>query len=166
MKTIQIGDKKVSYEESLWTGKKTLYVNGVACRKVSKTQFAYSDGEKEQFITVNGNSFKGVTLKMEEGEFIVEKKPAWYEYVLSFFALILVITWGNSPALVEKFVVVGGAIGGAIAGLFGALNLTWVRKTDNVFFKILISLGSTVAAVLVCHFVGLLIVDALAAASM
>ena len=103
---------------------------------------------------------------MAEGEFIVEKKPAWYEYVLSFFALILVITWGNSPALVEKFVVVGGAIGGAIAGLFGALNLTWVRKTDNVFFKILISLGSTVAAVLVCHFVGLLIVDVLAAASM
>ena len=46
MKTIQVGDKKVSYEESLWTGKKTLYVNGVACRKVSKTQFAYLDGGK------------------------------------------------------------------------------------------------------------------------
>lgn len=164
MKVIKVGDKTVGYEESLWTGKKTLYVNNAVCRKVSKTHYAYWDGNKEHFIIVNGNSFKGVTLKMEEGEFVVEKKPAWYEYILSFFAALLIIVWGNSVALTEYFVVVGGAIGGAIGGLFGALNLNWIRRTENVWLKILISLATTAVAVLVCHFIGVAIVDFLAAA--
>ena len=159
MKTVQVGDKTVGYEESIWTGKKTLTVNGAVCRKVSKTKYAYWDGEQEHFITVNGNLMKGVTINMEEGEFVVEKKAAWYEYILSFFAALFIIVWGNSPALCEIFLVVGGAIGGAIGAVFGVLNLGWVRKTDKVWLKLLISLGTSVLAVLVCHFIGVAIVD-------
>ena len=159
MKTVQVEGKTIGYEESIWTGKKTLTVNGAVCRKVSKTQFAYWDGEKEHYIIVNGNLYKGITLKMEEGEFVVEKKTAWYEYILSFFAALLIIVWGNSPALCEIFLMVGGAIGGAIGAVFGVLNLGWVKKTEKVWLKILISLGTTVLAVLVCHFIGVAIVD-------
>lgn len=164
MKVIQVGDKTVGYEESIWTGKKTLYVNNAVCRKISKTNFAYWDGEREHLIVVSGNSFKGVTLKMEEGEFVVEKKPAWYEYILSFFAALFIIIWGSSVALTEYFVVVGGAIGGAIGGLFGALNLNWIRKTENVWLKILISVGTTVGVILICHLIGVYILNVLSAA--
>ena len=52
-----------TYEESFWTGKKKLSMNGVPLTPVSRREFRYLDqGGAERRISVKGNFLGGITL--------------------------------------------------------------------------------------------------------
>ena len=157
----ELGNKTVVYEEGFWTGKKTITVGGVVCEKREKNLFVYKDGEEVRQVIVEGSFMKGVNLRFTEGVVSVIPKTKWYEWIMSFFMVLLIIVWGNSVALCKIVPVVGGAIGGAISAVFAVCNLFVIRKVNNVLLKLLISLAFTAATFLVCFALGSALVAAL-----
>ena len=49
----------IVYEESFWTGKKNLLINGIYARPFSKKEFLF----EERKVIIEGNLFMGVTLR-------------------------------------------------------------------------------------------------------
>ena len=64
--------------------------------------------------------------------------------------LVLILIWGNIPALCEIVPVIGGAIGGAISGVTSFFSVIFMKKTENVLFKLLIGVGMIVGTFLLC----------------
>ena len=96
----------ILYEESVWTGKRKLFLNGKELTKVNKKTFVYEeDGEKKEFI-VEGNIFKGVGIFSSDlpEPVIISNPMGVLDYI--FFILPLV------PA------VLFGAVGGLVGGFF------------------------------------------------
>lgn len=149
---------EITYEESFWTGKKSLYLDGQILNSTAKNVFQTANGET---ITLTGNFFTG-TKGSIGGETITFTQPfKWYEYVLSAIPFLLVLIWGNVVALCEIVPIIGGAIGGAIGGLFLALNLVVLRKLRKVYLKILVSVGMTGLCFLICYLIALAVLAAL-----
>ena len=145
-----IGD--VIYEESYWTGKKTISINGKIFRKASKTTYVHTDGEKEYYITVNGSFLSGVSITFGNGfTVIVTEKPAWYEWILSGAGFLFVLIWGNVPASVDIFPVIGGAIGGAIAAAIGCFSLIMMKDRKEVWQKLLIGIAGFAVTLIICN---------------
>ena len=142
---------QITYEESFWTGKKTITIENTPLSKTDKTHYAYTVDGETVAAEVKGNSFMGVTLTIKNETIYLSQKPAWYVLALSVLMFIFVIVWGNSPTLCEIFPIVGGAIGGFVSALFAMLNVSLANKTKKSLFKILIGLGLFVATVLVCY---------------
>ena len=131
-----------TYEESFWTGKKKLSMNGVPLTPVSRREFRYLDqGGAERRISVKGNFLGGITLLYEGGS-VELLKNKWYEWVLIFVPLL--------GFLVGIF---GGAIGGGLSAVFclGAafINATILRSKLNlvlkILFTVLVAVGMNVA---------------------
>lgn len=134
---------KIVYSESTWSGKKSITVNGVPAVPLSKKVFMLG----ETRLTLSGNSLTGLHLSI--GMQIVElsPKPKWYEIMLAILPFIFLMIWGNSVALCEIFPVIGGAIGGGLAGALGVVSLSAMKKTSSVVFKLLIGMiffGATI----------------------
>lgn len=152
----EIGE--ITYDESFWTGRKKLYVNGEQLTKKSRTEFETADGKT---VTLKGNILSGTKAVIGGNEVVIEPATKWYEYVLSFVSLVFVLIWGNVTALCEIFPIVGGALGGFISALFSVLNLILIKKTDKLWLKLIISLASFVVAILICYLLALAILSAL-----
>lgn len=102
----------ILYEESVWTGKRKLFLNGKELTKVNKKTFVYEEnGEKKEFI-VEGNIFKGVGIFSSDlpEPVIISKPMGVLDYI--FFILPLV------PAVL--FGAVGGLVGGMTAAFLTA----------------------------------------------
>lgn len=139
----------ILYEESVWTGKRKLFLNGKELTKVNKKTFVYEeDGEKKEFI-VEGNIFKGVGIFSSDlpEPVIISKPMGVLDYI--FFILPLV------PA------VLFGAVGGLVGGLTAAFSLSVVPKTKPLWLKIVLGIEFAIvgglAAFLAAFAVGLLI---------
>ena len=151
---------EITYEESAWTGKKTLSINGHPLDKTAKNMFRTYDGET---IELKGNFFRGTKAFIGTETIILTAPCKWYEYVLAALPFILIMIWGNSPALCAIIPAVGGAIGGLIAALFVVGILAICRKVKNVFLKILIAIVMTGLCFLVCYLIALAMLAALQA---
>lgn len=138
---------EIVYEESAWTGKKTLTINGEQLQKTSKTTFVKNDGEQ---VTLNGNFLKGASITVGGETIQVVPAVKWYEIVLSILPFLLIIIWGNVVELCMIVPVVGGAIGGLISGIFSVSNLIIIKRVDKLWLKILISVGMLAATFLIC----------------
>ena len=149
---------EIVYDESIWTGKKTLTVNGTTCFAVSKKEFLAGD----QKILLSGSLLSGVRLTINQETVEVSPRPAWYEIAFAILPLVFLITWGSSPTLCAIFPVIGGAIGGAIGGVFGMTSLVLMKKTSSVGKKLLIGVGMFAAAVLASFVLAFLLLSALA----
>ena len=159
-----ISDEKfgqIVYEESAWTGRKSIYVNGKPLSKITKNTYFLSDGEMKANFVVQGNYLKGSKLLIEGREIQVTPPVKWYEVALSVFIFALVLVWGNTPLALYVLPVVGGAIGGLISGAFMILNLFIIKQVKNIGLKILISLGLCAVSFLICMGIGFAIVGAL-----
>ncbi|MGM9858297.1 MAG: hypothetical protein ACI311_03505 [Bacilli bacterium] len=161
-----VGD--ILYEESFWTGKKSLSFNGTPLTKVDKRTFKTvlkdeNNEEKETFITVRGSFISGTFLDFNKTSIEIYPKLKWYEIILCLLPFILDLIWGNSVTLCSIIPVVGGAIGGLISALFSFLSVFLMRKTSNILVKIAIALAVLLASFGVCALVGYLIISALAA---
>ena len=153
---IQYGE--IVYEESFWTGKKNLIVNGVPLEKQDKkTYILNSDGENK-LCNLNGNFVTGtkLTIGLED----IELTPAakWYEIACSVFIFMLILVWGNSVALCSIIPIVGGAIGGGISGLMAFSNLIMMKNQKRIEIKLAIWLGMLLATFLICFVLGLLLI--------
>ena len=152
---------KIEYVENFWNGKKELIVDGKYLHQRSKTIFIgeYDDLDKE--FEVIGNYAAGATLTVDGQKFELVAKTKWYEYIIYFLPLILVLVWGNSPSLCKIFPVVGGMIGGAIGGGFSMAALIFGKGTDKILVKFLISLVTTIIVFVICALIGIALLGSL-----
>ena len=148
----------IVYEESFWTGKKSLTVNGVATYPVSKREFMI--GGKRAVI--KGSVLTGATLSIEGETIELSKRPTWYEILLSGLPFIFLMVWGNSEDLCAIFPVVGGALGGGLGGAGIVTALLLMKKTKSPLYKVLIGLGILVATVLIAFLLAIAILLLLA----
>ena len=145
---------EIVYNESFWTGKKTLTINGVYAQPVSKKEFT-AEGKK---LVIIGSSLMGLILQIDNDIVEISSKPKWYEIVFAVLPLIFLLTWGNSAALCSVFPVVGGAIGGALGGIGSITSLLLMKKAKSLLTKMLIGIGAFVVTVLIAFVLALVMV--------
>ncbi len=150
----QLGE--IVYEESFWTGKKNITINGKTAEKLSKTEFRTESGEK---ISVVGNFLAGTKATIGSRAIELTPKIKWYEYILAVLPFVLIMIWGNIVALCKIVPIVGGAIGGLISGIFSMLNLFVIKRVRQVWLKILITVVALGLTFLACYLVALAILS-------
>lgn len=150
---------EITYEEGLWSGRKSVFVNGRELRKMDKKKFVFQEGENAILATLRGSALSGAALLVQGEEIWLYAKPAWYEWVLAVLPLVLNLIWGNSVQLCSIIPVLGGAIGGALNGVAMIIIMTNIRER-GIAGKLLISLLGTVIAFGVCAALGFLMLAA------
>ena len=151
----------IEYNESFWTGKKTIYVGGKLLTKKDKNKYVYNGEEGEIVVKANGNSFSGLDLMIMGSRVEIIPKTSVLEYILAFIPLIVVLIWGNSVYLCSILPIVGGAIGGAIAGGASVIGMIFMKRNKNFLMKILVSIVALAITMLICFLVAVLILSAL-----
>ena len=121
----------ISYEENIWTGKKSLAVNGKYLKKGRKNVFTLEDGENTLYVTLKGNALTGVTATIQGQDIVILPKLSGLDYILCILPFALIMIWGNSQALCSIVPVVGGAIGGAIGAIFACESMMLMRKAKS-----------------------------------
>ncbi len=148
---------EIIYTESFWSGKKTLTVNGVDAQRISKKEYLIN----EKRAILKGNYYTGACLYID-GELIqLTPKSTWYEIILSILPLVFLLTWGNSPALCAIFPVIGGAIGGFLAGGAFVASLLFMRRAKSPMSKIFIGIGVCAVSILISFALAIIILSAL-----
>lgn len=146
----------ISYDENIWTGKKTVSINGKPLEKAGKNMFYMSSEGEKSYVILKGNIFTGITLEINGRDIVVSKKPEWYEFTLAVLTFVICLVWGNTTALCSIIPIAGGAIGGAISGAMAMVSLTLMKKANEVWKKLLIGIGMLVGAFLACFIVGMI----------
>lgn len=146
----------ITYDENIWTGKKTVTVNGVPLAKRTKNIFSLSNGAESIPVTLKGNAMTGASIVIGGEALELYPKPSVLDWILSMLPFVLVMVWGNSRALCEIVPVVGGAIGGAVSGMAIVLCMTALRE-KSVGKKLLIALLALAATFAVCAAIGYVI---------
>ena len=152
---------EIVYEESFWTGKKKLSLNGANLPAVSKKEFLMPDGETKTTVLVKGNFLFGTKLAIKNEVITVTPPIKWYELLLSVMIFALVLVWGNSVTLCSIIPIVGGAIGGGISGMMTVLNLLVMKSTKNIWLKLAVWLAFIVLTFFICFAVGAIIIKSL-----
>lgn len=141
---------EIVYEENVWTGKKSLTVNGETLEKTGKKTFRFADG---RCTNVKGSMIFGTKMTVGNDTISISKPLTWYEYIIAIIIPAFVIIWGASPALVQIFPIVGGAVGGAIRGFAMVACILTMKQTAKPVLKILIGLGFFVVTLLICFLI-------------
>lgn len=150
---------EIIYQESFWSGKKKISINGTQLAEMGKNEYLYLFNDSRVFVNLKGNFMKGVTLTINGDKVKVVPSIRWYEVFWIILMAAVVLVWGNSPTLCSIVPIVGGAIGGAILGLCAVITLVLMKMTRKVGFKLLIGLGMLVLTVLSCFFVALALIS-------
>lgn len=130
--TVMFGDKKITYTESFWTGKRTITINGKELEKIDKKTYQYED----TFCTIKGSYLAGAELLFGVQSIELVRKMTTFEAVLCFLPLLFTIS--------------GGVVGGACGGAACAFNAVFIRKAEKPAVKVLYSVLSTVVA-FICY---------------
>lgn len=154
------GVGELSVTENIWTGARTLFINGIKLQKVSKKQFSCVIDGQELNVFLEGNFLTGLKCNINGQKYQVSEPATPYEYVLAFIPFVFIMVWGNVPSLIKIFPVVSGAIGGLISGIFAVVSLYVMKLTKKPYWKILIGLGFFVLTVLICYLIALAILSA------
>ena len=139
----------ISYDESFWTGKKTILIDGIPLQKINKTTYqlpadpANPESAPVTF-TVKGSYVGGVTMTDGSETITLSPKASAADYIL-----------GILPGALFFGLIMQGAIGGALAGMMGFGGVLLMKSRPNLKQKLLISLG--VSAVIVAIGVGLIV---------
>ena len=145
----EIGE--IMYEESFWTGRKALTINGTRLTKIDKTHFAYSENDQTVTVTLKGSIMTGVTININGQSIAIIPKPEWYVLTISILMFAFVVIWGSSPSLCEIFPMIGGALGGIVSALFAMTNILITTNIKKPILKLLVSLGFFAIDVLACY---------------
>ena len=151
---------EIVYEENYWTGKKTVTVGGVQLKKVNKKTFAGEIHGEQVIALIEGSFLSGAIIDVNGDKFRLTDSAKWYDYVLTFAWAAIYIVWSVSDTLNMIFPVVGGALGGAVAGLGAATTLFIIKPMKNIAAKIAVSLGMFVAVMLVNFALALIYISA------
>lgn len=142
VKHIDLNNNVYEYDENIWTGKKTLKLNGELITKVGRNQYQI----KEQLYTLKGNLFTSITLINQNDKIVLVDKLEWFEYVLAVLPFIVAI--------------IGGLIGGIFGGLACVVNLVVMRSKSNILIKVGSSLLLTGVAFLMWYIVASVLLNA------
>ena len=130
---------QIVYEENIWTGKKTVCVNGTPLRQLMKNTYTLPWGATEVPVITKGGFMGGVVLQIESEEIRIFQKPTWYDWALCLLPFLLIVIWGNSVQLCSIVPVVGGALGGGLGGAGLGLAMALTREKP-LLRKIVIAL--------------------------
>lgn len=129
-----VNDVEYIYDESFWTGKKTLTINGVKLTKRNRKTF--EDTISGELYEIRGNYLSGLKI-VKDGYEIVLCKNTWYEWILACLPFLSILIG-----------IFGGALGGALSGLFSAIgafiNITLLRTNLNIIVKIILCILITI----------------------
>lgn len=144
---------KIEYEESFWTGKKKISINGTPLEKQAKGVFVTQSGDR---VYMEGNYLTGSRINIGSERIQLTPPVKWYEIVLSVLPFLLIIIWSNSLPLVRIVPVIGGALGGAVSAVMSFLNLFIIKGIKPVWLKILISVCMLAATFCLCFLLGMI----------
>lgn len=148
---------EIIYEESIWSGKKSLWINGTALKKVNKTTYVLGEGDGALQVAVGGSVMTGVALSIRGEDIWIVSKPTALDWILAAIPFMLMIVWGNNAQLCSIIPVVGGAIGGALGG-FGMVYTMIALRERSTAAKLLTALLATLATFAVGALLGFAIV--------
>ena len=121
-----------TYGESLWTGKRTLSVNGVQAKKVGKKKFEIQTEDGIKTYEVKGSLQSDVSI-MCDG-YAVSSNHTWYEKLLIWLPYVSIIIG----------VVVGGIIGVLVFSAFAfvsqTINIDIMNSKKSPAVKVLLGL--------------------------
>ena len=141
----------IEYSEGFWTGKRSLTINDQPLKATGKATFEYQSSE----VKVKGNALFGAYLIINGEKIAIAESAKWYEILFSFLIVSIGIIWGNIPAFVLIFPVVGGAIGGFICALFAVLYLYVTKSIKHIALKLISFLIFFIIALFSCHGIAL-----------
>lgn len=148
---------EIEYVESVWTGRRDLSFSGRPLERKRRNLFLYKTGAGDVECRIRGSYLFGTTLIVDGEEIVLTPSCKWYEIALSVLLFTFLLVWGNVPALGAIVPIVGGALGGAIAGgaWYGVLFL--MRRVKGPGLKLLVWLGMLAGSFLVCFLLALMI---------
>lgn len=148
---------EIEYVESVWTGRRDLSFSGRPLERKRRNLFLYKTGAGDVECRIRGSYLFGTTLIVDGEEIVLTPSCKWYEIALSVLLFTFLLVWGNVPALGAIVPIVGGALGGAVAGgaWYGALYL--MRRVKGPGLKLLVWLGMLAGSFLVCFALALMI---------
>ena len=147
---------KIEYDENFWTGKKELTVRGKKLKKTGRNVFKSILGREYR---IQGNLLTGATLCVGNTNIQLSEPCKWYEVFCSVLIAVFLFVWGNDPTLCMILPLVGGAIGGAIAGLGTVTCLLLMKQTKGVGKKLLVWLGAFIGTVALSFVVAMLVLS-------
>lgn len=151
---------EIIYYESPWTGKKGLTVGGTPLVKTDKNTFEREIDGKRDVFCLKGSFITGVKLLAGGQTHVLIDAPKWYEIVLPLIIFAFILVWGNIVATCKILPLVGGAIGGAISGLFAMVCFLVMRFANKLYLKLLVFAGCFASTVLVCYLIASAIISA------
>jgi hypothetical protein len=162
MKSSFVSEKygTIVYEESFWTGRKAITVDGVAATKMDRKTFVYTKEGVSTTFQIKGSYFSGAKLLAGEESYQVVPATTWYEYALAILPFAFDIVWGNIQAVQQYFPIVGGFVGGLITGLAMVGSVLVSKLVKKPILKILIGLGFAVVAIGICYLIAFLLLKA------
>lgn len=148
---------EIEYVESVFTGRRDLSFSGRPLERKRRNLFLYKTGAGDVECRIRGSYLFGTTLIVDGEEIVLTPSCKWYEIALSVLLFAFLLVWGNVPALGAIVPIVGGALGGAVAGgaWYGALFL--MRRVKGPGLKLLVWLGMLAGSFLVCFALALMI---------
>ena len=133
--------RKVEYEESFWTGKKSIKIDGNQLIKLGKKVFVLDEKKYE----LNGNFIFGATLSSSDEKIVLVKKLNVLEWILVALPLFLVL--------------IGGVLGGALGAVAACSNAAVVRSIKNVILKIIACIAIAGIAYIVWFAVAMMLIS-------
>lgn len=152
----QTNNKVLEFEESFWTGKRTIVYDGVILTKIKRSVYEYKKDDVVEKFTIKGNQLIGITINAFGQTIEVARKLTWYEIVLSLSILVACLTFG----IITKSVIAGAFVGG-IGGGLAFTNAMIVRQIDKWYLKVIISIEILVTALLLSYIVAGMIFKAI-----
>lgn len=162
MKTIINHEKygEICYEESNFLGKKSLKINGVPLKQLTKKSFEYQENGESHIFNLKGNSTFGASLEVNGEQFTLIPKTAWYVFTFAIVVSVFLFVWGNSLSLTRAlFPIVGGAIGGAFIGVTFVLYLYFTKKCKKVWQQMLVCVAIAIIEVLLLALLALAFIE-------
>lgn len=149
---------EIIYIENIWSGKKTISINGELLKKVKGKLYHWETVNGILPVKVLGNVASGVKLSVNDREEIrIVDSPKGYEYLLVVFMFVLLTFWGNSVELCSLIPIAGGAIGGAASGVMVLFTLISMKSKNNIGKKLLIFFLFFIGAFLINFFLAMLL---------
>ncbi len=151
MKSVILTEKygEIIFDENFWTGSRKVFVNGVQLKKMNKKTFVGEIGGVQTTAVITGGFLSGAIIDINGEKYRLTESAKWYDYVFAFMWVAVYIVLSVTPAFYTMVPIVGGALGGAIAGIGAALSLYTIKPMKNIAAKFAVSLAFFVGVMLV-----------------
>ena len=144
---------EICLEESFWTSKKSVTINGVALKQIGKMRrgqctYEYETEEGKKQVTSKGTFSSGIQLTIDGETIQMDKGAAWYEIAACALMLIVMLVWSNVPYLYTIWPILGGGLGGALHAILAMTALLAMKSTKNIALKFVIWLAMFIGSMI------------------